>query len=144
MLAREEVEGLRRSLVAGSLSKAQCELLIATTVELLDRQAAVRRILAELPSSFGEVRSALNELAKVVGEGPQTPLGGSGASVPRSEAIGTLWRRTEGRSGARGRSARMRLHGVRGRRRRDRPAASQSMPIRGQPGRSANGKSPPP
>jgi hypothetical protein len=72
VLAREDIEGLRRSLVAGSLPKAQCDLLIATVLELLDRQAAVQRILAGLPAHFGEVRSALNQLARLLQDGPDS------------------------------------------------------------------------
>jgi hypothetical protein len=48
------------------LSREQISELVAITANLFEERKRIRRLLAELPDSFGEVRKLLNELAKTV------------------------------------------------------------------------------
>jgi hypothetical protein len=64
----EEVDGIRRSLaISGSLTRGDAERLLDTCQTLLEQRAAIAAVVGRLGPSFREPRSALNELARVVG-----------------------------------------------------------------------------
>jgi hypothetical protein len=66
MTPEERFVGLRRSAACVHLSREQVSELIAITANLFEERKRIRRLLAELPSSFGDVRKLLNELARVL------------------------------------------------------------------------------
>ena len=58
--------GLRQSAACVQLSREQISELIAITATLFEERRRIRRLLTELPDSFGEVRKRLNELARTL------------------------------------------------------------------------------
>lgn len=66
MLQTHEIESLRRSHAMAPLPPGQVAELLATCDELARRQAAIARILSDLPESFAAVRNALNQLHELV------------------------------------------------------------------------------
>ena len=66
MTPEEQFEGLRRSAVCAPLSRDQMTELLAMTANLFEERKRMRRVLERLPESFAEVRSMLNELARVL------------------------------------------------------------------------------
>jgi len=67
MLAPHEIESLRRSAAMAPLSPADVAALLETCAELTRFRADVAAVLQDLPESFGEVRSALNKLNRLLG-----------------------------------------------------------------------------
>lgn len=49
------------------LTPNDVDRLLAAAAEMAAERAAITRVLDELPASFGAVRSALNELKRIVG-----------------------------------------------------------------------------
>jgi hypothetical protein len=66
MLTIHDIEGLRRSVAMEPLSHAQTVRVLDEIDGLVRDRAEVARVLAGLPTSFGAVRSTLNELQKRV------------------------------------------------------------------------------
>jgi hypothetical protein len=66
MTPEERFVGLRQSAACVQLSREQVSELIAITAMLFEERKRMRRLLAELPESFGEVRKRLNELARTL------------------------------------------------------------------------------
>ena len=66
MTPEERFVGLRQSAACVQLSREQISELIAITATLFEERKRMRRLLAELPGSFGEVRKRLNELARAL------------------------------------------------------------------------------
>lgn len=62
----ERFESLRRSAACVTLSRDQISDLVAICAELVDERRRIRLILGRLPDSFGAVRSAMNELSRVL------------------------------------------------------------------------------
>jgi hypothetical protein len=67
LLRSEDVESMRRSMVAGPLPLDACQDLVETCERLLAEREAVRRILESLPAPFADVRTALNDLYRLTG-----------------------------------------------------------------------------
>jgi hypothetical protein len=66
----EDVDGMRRSLaIGGSLTRDDTERLLDSCQALLEQRAAIAAVLGQLGPSWREARSALNELARIVGGG---------------------------------------------------------------------------
>jgi hypothetical protein len=69
-MAPEDVDGMRRSLAIGSsLTRADTERLLDACQMLLEQRAAIAPVLGQLGPSWREARSALKELARIVGGG---------------------------------------------------------------------------
>ena len=66
MLSLQELESLRRSNAMAPLSPSHVSELIEACTEMVKERAAICAILTELPSSFADVRSALNQLQRIV------------------------------------------------------------------------------
>ncbi len=66
MLSKHEIEGLRRSNAMAPLSQSHVAELIESCVAMAVEREAVRTVLADLSSPFGDVRKALNELQRIV------------------------------------------------------------------------------
>jgi hypothetical protein len=66
MLTIHDIEGLRRSAAMAPLSQAQTVRVLDEIDGLVRERAEIARVLAELPTSFGAVRSTLNELQRLV------------------------------------------------------------------------------
>ena len=66
MTPEERFVGLRQSAACVQLSREQISELIAITATLFEERKRMRRLLGELPESFGEVRERLNELARTL------------------------------------------------------------------------------
>lgn len=64
--AEHRFTSLRLSAACAHLSRDQITELIAITATLIEERKRIRRLLEELPESFGEVRTRLNELARTV------------------------------------------------------------------------------
>jgi hypothetical protein len=62
----ERFVGLRQSAACVHLNREQVSELVAITANLFEERKRIRRLLADLPPSFGEVRKQLNELARVI------------------------------------------------------------------------------
>ena len=62
----ERFIGLRQSVACVHLGREQVSELVAITANLFEERKRIRRLLAELPPSFGEVREMLNELARIL------------------------------------------------------------------------------
>jgi hypothetical protein len=73
----EDLDGMARSLAVGdSLTRNYIAALLTECRRLIAR-GEIERVLDALPTSFAEVRSALNELMKTVGARPdgEPPIG---------------------------------------------------------------------
>jgi hypothetical protein len=68
MLTTHDIEGLRRSAAMAPLSKNEALRVLDETDRLVRERAEIARLLADLPASFGAVRSTLNELQKLVAD----------------------------------------------------------------------------
>jgi hypothetical protein len=66
MLQPHELETLRRSAAMAPLATARVDDLIDTCARLLEERRAIADVLAELPSTVGELRAALNRLHQIV------------------------------------------------------------------------------
>ena len=66
MLSLHDLESLRRSNAMAPLSPSSVSELIETCTTMAKERAAIRAILTELPVSFGDVRTALNRLQRIV------------------------------------------------------------------------------
>ena len=66
MSPEERFIGLRQSAACVQLSREQISELIAITATLFEERRRVRRLLDQLPDSFGEVRKRLNELSRTL------------------------------------------------------------------------------
>ena len=62
----ERFTALRLSAACVQLNREQISELIAITANLIEERKRIRRLLEELPDSFGEVRKLLNELARTI------------------------------------------------------------------------------
>ena len=62
MTPEERFIGLRQSAACVQLSREQITELIGITATLFEERKRIRRVLEQLPESFGEVRKILNEL----------------------------------------------------------------------------------
>ena len=62
----ERFIGLRQSAACVQLNREQITELIGITATLFEERKRIRRVLEQLPESFGEVRKILNELARTV------------------------------------------------------------------------------
>ena len=66
MLSLHEIESLRRSNAMAPLSQSHvCELIDSCAAMARERRA-IAEVLVDLPTSFGEVRKALNQLQQIV------------------------------------------------------------------------------
>ena len=68
MLTTHDIEGLRRSAAMAPLSQNETLRVLDETDRLVRERAEIARLLADLPKSFGAVRSTLNELQKMVAD----------------------------------------------------------------------------
>lgn len=66
MKSEDRFVRLRQSAACVQLSREQISELIAITATLFEERKRIRRLLNELPDSFGEVRKRLNELARTL------------------------------------------------------------------------------
>ena len=66
MLSLHDLESLRRSNAMAPLSPSSVSELIETCTKMAKERAEIRAILTELPGSFGDVRTALNRLQRIV------------------------------------------------------------------------------
>lgn len=57
---------LQRSAAMAPLGREAVTELLALTANLIEERKRIRRALAQLPESFGEVRKLLNELNRAV------------------------------------------------------------------------------
>ncbi len=62
-----EVEILRRSMAMAPLSQPSVHELLEFAARAAAERAELRRIMAELPESWTQVRATLNELRRIVG-----------------------------------------------------------------------------
>jgi hypothetical protein len=62
----ERFNVLRQSAACVQLSREQISDLIGITATLLEERKRIRRVLEQLPESFTEVRTLLNELSRTV------------------------------------------------------------------------------
>jgi hypothetical protein len=62
----ERFTSLRRSAACVQLNREQISELVAITATLFEERKRIRKLLHELPDSFAEVRSRLNELAHTI------------------------------------------------------------------------------
>jgi len=67
-LTVHDIEGFRRSAAMAPLSKDETARILDACDRLVRERARIANVLAELPTSFGAVRAALNELQTLVGE----------------------------------------------------------------------------
>jgi hypothetical protein len=65
-MQRSELEILRRSAAMAPLSSAHVERLIGEIDRLLEERERLRTIVDGLSPSFGDVRTSLNEIAKLL------------------------------------------------------------------------------
>ena len=66
MKPEDRFVSLRRSAACVQLTREQISELIGITATLFEERKRIRRLLDELPDSFGEVRKRLNELARTL------------------------------------------------------------------------------
>lgn len=66
MTPEERFNALRQSAACAQLSREQISDLIGITATLLEERKRIRRVLQQLPESFTEVRTLLNELSRTV------------------------------------------------------------------------------
>jgi hypothetical protein len=66
MLSVHEIESLRRSNAMAPLSQSHVGELIDSCAEMARERQAMAAVLADLPMSFAAVRTALNELQRIV------------------------------------------------------------------------------
>ena len=66
ILPHHEIEGLRRSAAMAPLSASHVQDLLETAAELSRRQKHIAEIITTLGGPFTNVRSSLNEIAKLV------------------------------------------------------------------------------
>jgi hypothetical protein len=67
MRTTHDIEGLRRSAAMAPLSHSETLRVLDEIDGLVRERVEIACQLAELPSTFGAVRSTLNELQKLVG-----------------------------------------------------------------------------
>ena len=66
MLTVNDVEGFRRSAAMAPLSKEATMQILEEFDKLIRERAQIAAVLGDLPSSFGAVRAALNQLQRLV------------------------------------------------------------------------------
>jgi hypothetical protein len=66
MLKSHEVEALRRSQAMAPLGQHQVHQLLDSCAEMAREREAIHQILSTLPEKWVEVRTALNELHRIV------------------------------------------------------------------------------
>lgn len=66
MTPEDRFVGLRQSAACVQLSREQITELISITATLFEERKRMKRLLDELPDSFAEVRTRLNELARTL------------------------------------------------------------------------------
>ena len=66
MLSVHEIESLRRSNAMAPLSQSHVGELLEACATMAREREAIVEVLARLPSSFTDVRRALNELQRIV------------------------------------------------------------------------------
>lgn len=64
--SEERFISIRQTAACVQLSREQISDLVGITVTLFDERKRIRRVLEQLPDSFGEVRKILNELTRIV------------------------------------------------------------------------------
>jgi hypothetical protein len=72
MLTIHDVESIRRSAAMAPLSSDEAIRVLEACDQLLRERARIAEVLDDLPASWANVRSALNELRAIVREGPST------------------------------------------------------------------------
>jgi hypothetical protein len=66
VLSVHEIESLRRSNAMAPLSQSHVRELIDACAEMARERQAIADVLVDLPTSFAEVRTALNQLQQIV------------------------------------------------------------------------------
>lgn len=66
MMTVAELEGLRRSHAMAPLPATKVAALIEACDQLVREREQIATIVAALPNSFGELRTALNDLHRIV------------------------------------------------------------------------------
>jgi hypothetical protein len=66
VLSIHEIESLRRSNAMAPLSQSHVRELIDACAEMARERQAIAEVLVDLPTSFAEVRKALNQLQQIV------------------------------------------------------------------------------
>jgi hypothetical protein len=66
MLTLNDVEGIRRSAAMAPLSSAEAFRVLEACDQLLRERTRIAALLADLPASWGRVRTVLNELQTIV------------------------------------------------------------------------------
>jgi hypothetical protein len=66
MLSKHEIEGLRRPNAMAPLSPSHVEDLLESCTVMANERVAIRAVLGQLSTPFGDVRQALNELQRIV------------------------------------------------------------------------------
>jgi hypothetical protein len=83
VMSTNEIEQLRRSHAMAPLAASAVDQLLATAAGLAAQRDAIAAVLAELPTAFGDVRNALNEMARIIaGHADRQADGGSDSSSP--------------------------------------------------------------
>jgi hypothetical protein len=71
VLSVHELENMRRSAAMSSLSIDDQRRLLDECAQMAQERVRIAAVLAELPTSWRNVRAALNELRRLVGEPPR-------------------------------------------------------------------------
>lgn len=66
MLKSHEIESLRRSQAMAPLSEGHVVALLDTCAQMARERDAIAAVLAGLSSPFGDVRTALNEMHRIL------------------------------------------------------------------------------
>ena len=66
MMSSGDVENVRRSAAMAPLSKAETERVLKELDRLVKEREAIASVVANLPKSWVEVRSSMNELSRLL------------------------------------------------------------------------------